>query len=91
MLDKAYKTFFPFVGQETHEEKRKSLQKEFQDDLVSYLEYQKSTGENNKSAFDQSPNANKFCKHLYDSGYVKPQNNYRVVQDNNPVKSAVIT
>lgn len=29
MLDQAYKTFFPFVGQEMHEEKRNASKKEF--------------------------------------------------------------
>ena len=29
MLDQAYRTFFPFVGQETHEEQRATRQKEF--------------------------------------------------------------
>ena len=28
---------------------------------------------------------------MYDSSYVSPQNNFRVVQDNNPVKEAVIS
>lgn len=29
-------------------------------------------------------------KHLYDSSYVKPQHNYRVVQDGDPAKRAVL-
>lgn len=29
-------------------------------------------------------------KHLFDSSYVKPQHNYRVIQDENPTKKAVL-
>jgi hypothetical protein len=29
-------------------------------------------------------------KHLYDSEYVKPEDNRRVVQDSNPVKAAIL-
>lgn len=29
-------------------------------------------------------------KNLYDSAYIKPEDNFRVIQDNNPVKSATI-
>lgn len=29
-------------------------------------------------------------KNLFDSAYVKPEDNYRVIQDKNPVKSATI-
>ena len=32
-----------------------------------------------------------MVKHLFDSSYVRPQDNYRVVQDNNPVKAAAIS
>ena len=33
---------------------------------------------------------NRTVKHLYDSSYVKPQENFRVVQDTNPVKAAIL-
>lgn len=35
-------------------------------------------------------NSNKAVKHLYDSSYMKPNENYRVVQDDNPVKAAIM-
>ena len=33
---------------------------------------------------------NKVVKHLFDSSYLKPSENYRVVQDDNPVKAAIL-
>ena len=33
---------------------------------------------------------NKVVKHLYDSSYMRPNENYRVVQDTNPVKAAIM-
>ena len=33
---------------------------------------------------------NKVVKHLFDSSYLKPNENYRVVQDTNPVKAAIM-
>ena len=38
----------------------------------------------------QSVSKQRFVKQLFDSSYVKPQDNYRVVQDTNPVKRAVL-
>ena len=32
----------------------------------------------------------RYVKQLFDSAYVKPEDNYRVFQDNNPVKRAVL-
>lgn len=42
-----------------------------------------------KDAYNKQ--VNKVVKHLFDSSYVRPQDNYRVVQDNNPVKAAAIS
>jgi hypothetical protein len=33
---------------------------------------------------------NKAVKHIFDSSYLKPNENYRVVQDTNPVKAAIL-
>ena len=44
--------------------------------------------ENVPEAFMKSQN--KVVKHLYDSEYVKPTENFRVVQDSNPVKAAIM-
>lgn len=62
--------------------------------MRSYLDYQKSVVDSqnmDRSVFDGEKNVNKFCKHLYDSGYVAPQNNYRVIQDSDPVKAGAMT
>lgn len=41
-LDQAYKTFFPFTGQENYEKERQQWKVGLQNDLKSYLNYQKS-------------------------------------------------
>ena len=40
--------------------------------------------------FYQSGGRARAVKQLFDSEYVKPQDNFRVMQDNNPLKSAAL-
>ena len=49
---------------------------------------QPSVGKNSADAY-MKQNV-RTVKNLYDSAYVKPEDNYRVIQDNNPVKQATI-
>jgi hypothetical protein len=37
-----------------------------------------------------SNNRSRAVKQLFDSEYVKPEENFRVLQDNNPLKSAAL-
>ena len=42
------------------------------------------------SLLNYGSNRSRAVKQLFDSEYVKPEDNFRVVQDNNPTKSAAM-
>lgn len=46
--------------------------------------------EDDQAKEEYARNMNRVVKHLFDSSYVRPQDNFRVVQDSNPVKAAVM-
>lgn len=59
------------------------------------LDFSSLKSENNSEITEKAnefytKNMNQVIKHLYDSSYVLPKDNYRVFQDTHPVKSAVL-
>ena len=73
-----------FMNYKRSQRTRQSSQMGWTHDKISNIRSEDSV----KDAYYK--NSNKAVKHLYDSSYMKPNENYRVVQDDNPVKAAIM-
>lgn len=96
--------YFPFVSGELIEKHRATLGVQLKNDLQSYLQYKNSTRPRGQTMIDaqsfqsQANGANlltstiksKAVKQLFESEYVRPEENFRVIQDSDPYKSAAI-